>query len=446
MAKGQKGSKWGRRLMILTCWLIIWQLVSLTVNHPILMAGPVEVVLALGQQVTKGSFWLTLLYSLARIVAGFGSGLLLGLLLACVSAGFPVWEDILSPPMTLMKAVPVASIVVLLLIWWGSGRLSVAVSFFVVLPQIYISTLEGLKNTDRQLLQMAQVFRMPFFNRLFYIYRPALKPFLDGAFKISLGMCWKSGVAAEVIGTPMYSIGERLYMSKISLETADVFAWTAVVILLSFLFEKTVLWLWRKFLNWEPACRRGEKAVSPPFPAMELCLVDKSYGKIPVLCCLTERYEPGGIYFLTQPSGAGKTTLLKLLAGLEEPDRGKVKLCRVGMVFQEDRLCLNYSAVRNVEMVAGSGSPAAAELGRLLPKEALYKPCSQLSGGMKRRVAIVRAVMSESEALLLDEPFAALDSVTREEAVRYILDNRRGRTLLIATHQSEDIDLVNKSL
>lgn len=445
-AKRGKAQYGGRRLLILTFWLIVWQLVSLAVHQPVLMAGPVEAFSALTALVTKASFWLTLIHSLGRIVCGFGGGLLLGLLLACLSARFPLWEDLLTPPMTLLKAVPVASVVVLLLIWWGSGKLSIAVSFLVVLPQIYTSTLEGLKCTDRQLLEMARVFHMPLFNRFFYLYRPALKPFLDSALNISLGMCWKSGVAAEVIGTPAYSIGERLYMSKISLETADVFAWTAVVILLSFLFGRAVLWVWRIFLSWEPSCWQGEKAGARTESAMELKRVDKSYGQVSVLRCLTEKYEPGGVYFLTLPSGAGKTTILRLLAGLEEPDSGQVKRCAVGMVFQEDRLCLSYSAVRNVQMVAGSGCPAAAELGRLLPEEALYKPCSQLSGGMKRRVAIVRAVMSASEALLLDEPFAALDPAAREAAVRYILDNRRGRTLLIATHQREDIELVNKSL
>ncbi len=99
--------------------------------------------------------------------------------------------------MTLLKTVPVASFVVLLLIWWGSSFLAVAVCFVVVLPNIYINTLEGLKNADKQLLQMAQVFRISKKNKFFYIYRSALAPFLYGSMKVSLGMCWKSGVAAD---------------------------------------------------------------------------------------------------------------------------------------------------------------------------------------------------------------------------------------------------------
>ena len=102
---------------------------------------------------------------------------------------------------------------------------------------------------------MATVFRLPMATRFFYIYRPQLKPFVNSSLKLTLGMCWKSGVAAEVIGTPDYSIGERLYLSKVYLDTAELFGWTAVIIVLCALFEKLVLWLIGKFFAWEPVCK-----------------------------------------------------------------------------------------------------------------------------------------------------------------------------------------------
>lgn len=112
------------------------------------------------------------------------------------------------------------------------------------------------------MLQMAEVYRLPGFSRFFYVYRPALKPFLYSSMKISLGMCWKSGVAAEVIGLPDFSIGEGLYFSKITLNTAGVFAWTGVIILLSILFEKLVLNGTERFLNWEPEVKKPGNASS----------------------------------------------------------------------------------------------------------------------------------------------------------------------------------------
>ncbi len=169
--------------------------------------------------------------------SAFLLGAVLALLLAAISYRYPLAE-VLRPFMVFCKAVPVAVFAVLLLIWWGSSMLAVAICFLVVFPNIYLNTLEGLKSADRGLLEMAEVFRLPLGTQFFYIYRPALKPFLLSAFQLSLGMCWKSGVAAEVIGTPSHSIGGALYLAKIYLDTADLFAWTAVIVVLSVFFEK----------------------------------------------------------------------------------------------------------------------------------------------------------------------------------------------------------------
>ena len=231
--------------MILAGWLVVWQLISVWVGNNILMVGPLETLEALWINSITADFWKTIGCSLLRIATGFFAGAFVGLMLAALSARFRIVEEIFSPVLSLMKAIPVASFVVLFLIWWRSNVLAVAISFFIVLPQIYISTLEGIRSTDKRLLEMAEVFSISGWNRFFYIYRPALKPFLDSSIRIATGMCWKSGVAAEVIGTPDFSVGERLYMSKIYLDTAGVFAWTIVIILASLLFEKMVLWLWR---------------------------------------------------------------------------------------------------------------------------------------------------------------------------------------------------------
>lgn len=427
-----------KKTIIILFWLLMWHLLALWVNNKIILVTPFQALRALAAMLPKGTFWQSVAGSLIRIGLGFLLGLVTGVLLAVLSNRFSFLEELLSPVISLFKAVPVASLVVLFLIWWGSSFLAVAVCFLIVLPNLYINTLEGLKATDRRLLEMADVFRMPFFNRFFYIYRPALKPFLLSGLKLSLGMSWKSGVAAEVIGTPDLSIGERLYMSKIYLETAEVFAWTAVVIFLSNLFEKLVLWLAERIFVWEPACQgKGSVAGSSVgTPGVIAChSVNKAYGQQQVIRELSESYEPGQSYYLTTPSGSGKTTLLRLLCGLEQPDAGEIERPgRFSVMFQEDRLCEDYNAVRNVELVIGSASRAREALLELLPKEALSKPCGQLSGGMKRRVALVRAMEAEAEFILLDEPFTGLDADTKKLAEEYIRRRQRGRTLIIATH------------
>jgi len=457
---GQKirTTKWKRLLRktgIILFWILVWHLLAVWVDNEILLVTPLQAAKALWELAGQTKFWQTLGMSLLRIGAGFALGALIALLLAATSSRFQLVEEVLSPVMTLCKAVPVASFVVLLLIWWGSAFLAVAICFLIVLPNLYISTLEGLKNTDKKLLEMATVFRMPISTRFFYIYRPALKPFWDSSLKLSLGMCWKSGVAAEVIGTPDFSIGERLYMSKIYLDTAGVFAWTTVIILLSIGFEKLILWVVGRFFTWEPICRKGigsnnkfginnncERMADLQEKEQPLQLqiknMYKSYGEQPVITDFSAVYEGNGSYYLTSPSGSGKTTLLRLLCGLERPDSGTVQEGQhkllYSMVFQEDRLCEEYSALRNVEMAIGSRERACRALKLLLEEEALHKPCSQLSGGMKRRVALVRAMESSSDVVLLDEPFTGMDAETKRRAEQYIREKQQGRVLIIATH------------
>jgi NitT/TauT family transport system permease protein len=106
-----------------------------------------------------------------------------------------------------------------------------------------MNTIAGFENTDSKLLEMASVFHISCGKKLFYIYRPAVLPYLISGCRVALGMSWKSGIAAEVIGVPVHSIGEKLYMSKIYLSTADLFAWTLVIIIISALFEKLFLYL-----------------------------------------------------------------------------------------------------------------------------------------------------------------------------------------------------------
>jgi NitT/TauT family transport system permease protein len=429
-----------KKLIILLFWLAVWTLTALWTDNQILMVTPWQAAVRLWELLAERTFYISVGRSLLRIAAGFFAGFTAAVLLAGVAARFPAAGDVLSPFMHFLKSVPVASFVVLLLIWWGSSFLSVAVCFLVVLPNLYINTLEGLNHTDKKLLEMARVFRLPLKNRFFYIYRPALKPFLYSGMKISLGLCWKSGVAAEVIGIPDLSIGERLYLSKIYLDTSGVFAWTAVIILLSVCFEKAVLGLTDRFFAWQPACGKpqtgkGKSGERDCKAAITIRGLYKSFDGRQVLSGVDAVFPSGSVSYLRQPSGSGKTTLLRLIAGLISPDSGSVTgPGTVSMVFQEDRLCEQYSAVRNVELVCGDRDRAREALRQLLDEDALDRPCSTLSGGMKRRVALARAVEADSGAVLLDEPFTGMDEETRSRAESYLFSHAAGRTLVIATH------------
>ncbi|MGI5888016.1 MAG: ABC transporter permease [Oscillospiraceae bacterium] len=229
-----------KKLAIAAVWILIWAAAAWLIGNDILFAGPAATVRALIELVRTGSFWLSVLNSLAMIALGFLIGTALGLVLAPLSYRFRTFGDFLSPAVSFLKAAPVVSFIIIVLIWAGSRAASMIISAVVVFPIIYISVLGGLKSADPAMKEMAYVMRMPLKNRARFIYWPAVRPGLSSALSLACGMSWKSGVAAEVIGQPLSTIGNGMYRAKIYLDTAQLFAWTIVTIALSWLFEKAV--------------------------------------------------------------------------------------------------------------------------------------------------------------------------------------------------------------
>ncbi len=176
----------------------------------------------------------------------------------------------------------------------------------------------------------------------------------------------------------------------------------------------------------------------------------KSYGDLKVLENFNLEIENDHSYVITGDSGKGKTTLIRILLDLEKPDSGRVHLMgdykypylNAGVVFQEDRLCEDISAVQNVVIVNKKNSVKVAEeeLKKLLPGDCIYKPVRELSGGMKRRVAIVRACSIPSDMLILDEPFTGLDQENKEKAIEYIRQKQGRNPLLITAHDAEGLE------
>ena len=223
--------------------LLLWQIASSLLNQRILLVGPADVAGELIRQAIRPAFWLTVWFSLWRIFMGFFLALFAGIALAALSYRFGAFKIMIRPYISVIKSTPVASIIILILIFLSSRNLSVIVSFLIVLPVVYANILEGLSHTDAKLVEMAGVFHAGLYKRIRYIYLPQLQPYLISSCAASIGMAWKSGTAAEVIGIPKGSVGERLYEAKIYLSSSELFAWTAVIIALSVIIEKLTLWL-----------------------------------------------------------------------------------------------------------------------------------------------------------------------------------------------------------
>ena len=231
-----------RRIQILAAsvfWLGVWQAAAAAIGQEVFLVSPVQAIGTLVELLPQAEFWQRIGFSAGRILLGFGLGALSSAVLAVAAEKWEWVDALLAPVMQLVKATPVASFIILALVWVSGSSLSVLISFLMVLPVLYSAVRTGIGSADRQLLEMAQVFRLPLGRRLRAVWLPAVLPaFRQGC---SVALCWKSGVAAEVIGLPDGSIGDALYRAKITLSTGELFAWTFVIILLSAVFEKLFL-------------------------------------------------------------------------------------------------------------------------------------------------------------------------------------------------------------
>ena len=443
-----------RRAGAVAFWLLVWQLASMAVGSELLLAGPAAVLVRLAQLVPTAAFWSTVGFSLARIAAGFAAAFVLGLLLGLAAHRWHALAELLAPAVSFLKSVPIVCVIVLLLMWVGSVRVSAIAVFLAVFPAIYFSVLEGRAAANPSLGELLRVMGVPGWRRFLADTWQQLLPYLVATCRNACGMAWKAGVAAELIGSPRGSMGERIYQAKLLLETGDLFAWTIVVVALSWACEKAFLALLRATGGWalaasvpRPAAVQ-RKQVAPAPAGILLDNVTLGYDGAPVATC-NLALAPGSRTVLADPSGAGKTTLVRTVCGLLAPLSGRVQVPGAGELsaqFQDTRLVETMTAEQNVLLCSAgalSADKAHALLEELLPKDALGKPVSELSGGQRRRVELARALAHPGAAVVLDEPFASLDAASHKSAAAFVVRHLCGRTLLVASHAPGDAEFLD---
>lgn len=226
-----------QKILIALFWLAVWQVLYLAVKQEILVVSPVRVFLRLTELMRETEFWLSAGYSMVRIVSGFLAAVFAGTVLAVLTSVSSLANDLFRPVISIVKSTPVASFILLALVWIESPYVPAFTSFLMVLPVVWANVTNGIAKTDRNLLQMAQVYRFGVAKTIRRVYVPSILPYFTAACTTGMGLAWKAGVAAEVLANTKYSIGGHIYSAKIYIETVDLFAWTVVVILLSVLLE-----------------------------------------------------------------------------------------------------------------------------------------------------------------------------------------------------------------
>ena len=426
-------------------WLAVWVFAAALVAQPLILPGPGAVVVALLRLVCDAGTWAILAGSGARILGGLALAAVCGGLLAGISSRSQAFVRLVAPALSFVKATPVACVVVLLLIWLGSARVSIAAVFLMALPGVYFSLVEGLTQADKPLEQMFRLHGVRGW-RLFcaHIWREVL-PFVLSCARAVIGMSWKAGVAAELIGMAVGTVGERIYQAKLLIETADLLAWTVLVVMASWACERVLVWLLRASgpAAWRAAVLshgRGLRGRAGAADVAELALaVGDRAPWAPALDGLVLNVPAGGRICVMGTSGVGKSTLLALAAGECAP---------CSMVFQDVRLVEGASALDNVLVCADArvdASSAAALLRLLVPGVDVHARVAELSGGQRRRVEIARALLCPGGAVILDEPFTGLDTAARDACAEVVLDLLVGRMLLLATHDAVDAQALNIS-
>ncbi|MCY6484169.1 ABC transporter permease subunit [Clostridium aestuarii] len=233
----KKTKKIIKKFLILLFWLLIWELCSLFINNEILFPSPFSVFRTLCVLIGKRYFWQSVFRSILRVIVALILSIIIGIILGVISGINEFVEELLNPFIITIKATPVISIIIIVLVWVTSSNVAILASVFMCFPLIYTNVLEGIKSVNKNLIQMAHIYKVKRKYILKDIYLPSIKPYIVSGILMCLGIGWKVCVASEVLSTPRYSIGLNLLNAKTILDTEELFAWTIVVVLLSFIFE-----------------------------------------------------------------------------------------------------------------------------------------------------------------------------------------------------------------
>ena len=242
-----------RAVIPLAFWLGVWQLAAFLVDlrtdghGALLLPYPMLVAVRLWALAGQAAFWQSAAVTLGRIFGGCAACAAVGALVAAATSALRGADWVLTPAVKVIRAIPVASFIVLVLLWApSSGWVPAIVSGLMVLPVLWGNVSRGVAQTDPLLLEAARAYRFGRGKTLRLVYLPSVRPYFVSGCATGLGLAWKAGVAAEVLCQPKLAIGTQLYRAKITLETPDLFAWTAVVIVLSFLLEYVLGFLFRR--------------------------------------------------------------------------------------------------------------------------------------------------------------------------------------------------------
>ena len=453
------------RNKIITClfWLAVWQTAAQLVSSELLLPGPADALLALGGLAQTGKFYMDIGWTAARCIMAMALSFAAGIPAAAVSYSSRAARSLLTLPVGFFKAVPVMAIIIYVILLAQSEWVAVIVCFFMCFPIVYTNILEGLDAMPSEYLEVGKIFGLKGVEVVRYIYAPGLMPQIKAAISLTAGLSWKAVVASEVLSIPKYSLGYEMINAKYYLETADLFAYIFVIVVLSMAFEKLINMGLRRieWKGYEGSRLKGHRgSVRTVSPEIEVRHLTKTFEDKLVLDDVSMALGAGKVTALMGPSGQGKTTLARIIAGLETADSGKVLIggrealdgsyeCRTAFLFQEDRLLPWLNIYDNITLASGGADPEKIRtLARQLEIEReLWKLPDELSGGQRHRAALARTFAADASLIILDEPFRGLDGALKDRLIDRLWQSETAcRTVLLITHIEEDAESLSDKI
>mgnify|MGYP000956167427 FL=1 len=233
------------KLLIILFWIIIWEILSLIINQEIYLPSPNAAFSSLLNLLYNKNTYITILYSTYRTLNGFFLSCALGIVLGIICGIRKAAYDLIYPLIVIIRTTPVMSIIIIAIIWFKDTNVPIFVAFLMCFPIIWTNTVSGIRSTDIKLLQMCEVYKIKKMRIIRTVYFNSSLPYIKAGMISALGIGWKVTSAAEVLSLPKYSIGRFLYDSKVYLEIPDLFAWTIIIISLSFLFENLLKYIFK---------------------------------------------------------------------------------------------------------------------------------------------------------------------------------------------------------
>lgn len=478
-------------------WIGAWQLLAMLIGNRLLLPSPADTIKTLAVLAGEGDFYLNIGWTLFRCALSIALSFAAGITAGWAAYRLRLVRSFLTLPVGFFKAVPVMAVIIYVILLAEADWVAVVVCFLMCFPVVYTNVLSGLDSMERELLELAQVYEFTAFQRVKHIYFPGIMPQIKAAVKLIAGLSWKAVVAAEVLSIPKYSLGYEMINAKYYLETATLFSYILVIVILSLAMEKLID---RCLKRWSFKAYEGSRLLKRTDVVVGAGTQDadedahaapagisvrglfKGFGGKEVLKGADMEFKAGEVTSLTGPSGHGKTTLVRIIAGLETADKGSVVIRRasdddgrgaaerssgggdivggvisggrkyvsdgskLSYLFQEDRLIPWLNVFDNIAVsLMREGRISEAEIKAMSEaleiSDSLWKLPGELSGGMRHRTALGRTFVSAADIMILDEPFRGLDEKLKARIIDSLWEKAiRGKTVIMITHSKNDAE------